>query len=76
MTVSRFAVSFDPELAAAVRRAAGRKPTSSWLADAARLKLRAEGMLRVVGAWEKTHGPITPTELRAVERKQRGRRSK
>ena len=36
MTVARFAISFEPNLARAVRRAAGREPTSAWLADAAR----------------------------------------
>src|SRR5262249_3975504 len=40
MTVARIAVSFDKELARAVRRAAGSETTSSWLADAARRKLR------------------------------------
>lgn len=39
MSVARLAVSFDEELARAVRRAAGKEPTSSWLADAARRKL-------------------------------------
>jgi hypothetical protein len=76
MTVARFAVSFDPELAAAVKKAAGDEPTSSWLADAARRKLRAEGMLRVVAEWEKANGPIADSELLAVERKQRARRSR
>lgn len=71
MTVARLAVSFDAELARAVRRAAGKEPTSSWLADAARRKLRAEGLLRVVDAWEVEHGTITERELRAAARKQR-----
>jgi hypothetical protein len=71
MTVARIAVSFDPKLARAVRRAAGGEPTSSWLADAARRKLRAEGLLRVVGDWEVEHGKITKAELRAAARRQR-----
>jgi hypothetical protein len=71
MTVARFAISFKPELAAAVRRAAGREPTSSWLADTARRKLRSEGLLRAVSEWEQTHGVLTAAELRAVARKQR-----
>jgi hypothetical protein len=71
MTVARFAISFEPELAAAVRKAAGREPTSAWLADAARRKLRSEGLLRAVEDWEQTHGAITKAELRAVARKQR-----
>jgi hypothetical protein len=73
MTVARFAISFDKELARQVRRAAGRQPTSSWLADAARRKLRAEGLLEVVREWEAVHGTLLETELRDVRRKQ-GRR--
>jgi len=73
MTVARFAISFDKELAREVRRAAGRQPTSTWLADAARRKLRAEGLLEVVGEWEAVHGTLLETELRDVRRKQ-GRR--
>ena len=74
MTVARFAISFEQDLASLVRRAAGKEPTSSWLADAARRKLRAEGLLRVVGQWENEHGTLTEAELRAAARKQRGRR--
>jgi hypothetical protein len=76
MTVARFAISFDPELADAVRKAAGHEPTSAWLADAARRKLRSEGLLRVVTEWEQSHGEITAAELRAVARKQRHRRGR
>lgn len=71
MTVARFAISFDPELARAVRKAAGDQPTSAWLADAARRKLRAEGLLEVVQSWEEEHGELTAAELRAVERTQK-----
>ena len=76
MTVARFAISFDQRLAAAVRRAAGRTPTSSWLAEAARARLRAEGLLEVVADWEQEHGTISPAELRAAATKQRGRKRK
>jgi hypothetical protein len=69
MTVARLAVSFDAKLAKAVRRAAGRQPTSTWLADAARRKLRAEGLLRTVGDWEREHGEISANEVRAAERR-------
>jgi hypothetical protein len=74
MTVARLAVSFDRKLAIAVRRAAGKEPTSAWLADAARRKLRAEGLLEVVGEWEAQHGTLTDAELAAAARKQRGSR--
>jgi hypothetical protein len=74
MTVARIAVSFDPELARAVRKAAGKEPTSAWLADAARRKLRAEGLLQTVVEWEEEHGELTKAELAAAARKQRRRR--
>jgi hypothetical protein len=71
MTVARFAISFDKELARLVRRSAASEPTSAWLADAARRKLRAEGLLEVVRDWEADHGAFTLAELRAAERRQR-----
>jgi hypothetical protein len=74
MTVARLAISFDEDLARAVRRAAGKEPTSSWLADAARRTLRAEGLLRAVEAWEAENGALTESELRAAARALRGRR--
>jgi len=74
MTVARIAVSFDKDLARAVRRAAGKESTSSWLADAARGKLRAEGLLHAVGEWENKHGTLVDAELKAAERLQRARR--
>jgi hypothetical protein len=76
MTVARFAVSFDPELARAVRKAAGGEPTSAWLADAARRKLRAQGLLAVVEEWETEHGVITDEELRAAAQKGRPKPSR
>ena len=76
MTVARFAVSFDEQLAREVRKAAGTEPTSAWLADAARRKLRAQGLARVIRQWEKEYGELTATELKAAERKQRAARRK
>ena len=37
-------------------------------------KLRAEGLLRVVGEWESEHGSLMDAELRTAERLQRMRR--
>jgi hypothetical protein len=74
MTVARFAISFDQGLARAVRRAAGKEPTSAWLADAARRKLRAEGLLDAVQEWEKEHGTLTAAELETAARRELGRR--
>ena len=75
MTVARFAISFDEKLAREVRRAAGDQPTSAWLADAARRKLRSRGLLEVVREWESEHGEISEAEVKAVRRRHR-RRSK
>ncbi len=74
MSVARFTVSFDEKLARAVRRAAGGEPTSSWLADAARRKLRAQGLLRVVREWEAEHGVLRDSEVDAAVRRQRRER--
>lgn len=65
-------MSFEPQLARAVRKAAGSQPTSAWLADAAERKLRAEGLLAAIESWEATHGALTPAELRAARVKLRG----
>ncbi len=70
MTVARLAVSFDKKLASAVRRAAGAEPTSTWLADAARRKLRAQGLEKVIAEWEVEHGALTAAELKAAQHKQ------
>jgi hypothetical protein len=74
MTVARMAISLDKDLARAVRRAAGKEATSSWLADAARRKLRAEGLRQAVELWEAEHGTLTEVELRAAARALGGRR--
>jgi hypothetical protein len=74
MNITRLSVSFEEDLARAVRRAAGDESTSSWLADAARRKLRAEGLLRAVREWESEHGAVLGSELRAIERAERPRR--
>jgi hypothetical protein len=63
MTVARLAVSFDASLAKLVRKAAGADPISPWLADAARRKLRAEGLLDVVAEWEAEHGVLTDVQM-------------
>ncbi len=68
MTVRRFAISFDEDLARAVREAARDEPISAWLAQAARRRLRAEGLASVVREWEERHGEITPEELAQAER--------
>ncbi len=68
--MARFTMSLDEDLARAVRKAAGKQAISAWLADAARRKLRAQGLLQVVGEWEVQHGRLLDSELAAAERKQ------
>lgn len=80
MTVARLAISLDEDLARAVKEAAGDEPTSAWLAEAARQRLRAEGLAQVVAEWEAEAGALTSAELAAVRRREqdalgkRGRR--
>jgi hypothetical protein len=71
MTVARLAISLDEDLARAVRKAAGKQPTSTWLAEAARQRLRAEGLARAVDEWEAKNGALTERELEAVEHRER-----
>lgn len=68
MTVARLAISLDAELAAQIREAADGGTVSSWLADAAERKLRAQGLGAVVAEWEAEHGALTPAERRRARR--------
>ena len=62
-------ISFDPELGDAVRAAAAEtgKPLSSWLAEAAASKLRAEALARFLADWQVEHGALTPAEIAKAE---------
>ena len=62
--LARLAISLDAALAKRVRKAAGAEPLSTWLADAARRKLRAQGLLDAVAEWEAEHGSLTEGELK------------
>ena len=70
MGVDKLSVSFDPELGDAVRSAAAQagKPLSSWLAEAAESKLRAEALAEFLAGWEAEHGVLTPEEIARAER--------
>ncbi|MBI2373797.1 MAG: hypothetical protein HYV07_07350 [Deltaproteobacteria bacterium] len=74
--MARLAISLDESLAREIRRAAGDQALSAWLAEAARRRLRAEGLREVVAEWEAQNGEITDAEQRSVERSWRSRRSK
>jgi hypothetical protein len=62
-------ISFDPELGDAVRAAAAEtgKPLSSWLAEAAASKLRAEALARFLDDWEAGHGVLEAAEIARAE---------
>jgi hypothetical protein len=68
--VDKMSVSFDPELGDAVRSAAAQagKPLSSWLAEAAASKLRAEALAEFLAAWQAEHGALTAAEITRAER--------
>ena len=62
-------ISFDAELGDAVRAAAAEtgQPLSSWLAEAAAAKLRAEALARFLDDWEAEHGVLTAAEIARAE---------
>lgn len=70
MKVDKLSISFDPELGDAVRSAAAQagKSLSSWLAEAAASKLRAEALAEFLDGWEAEHGVLTAQELARAER--------
>lgn len=70
MKVDKLSISFDPELGDAVRSAAAQagKPVSSWLAEAAASKLRAEALAEFLDGWEAEHGVLTAAEIAQAER--------
>lgn len=70
MKVDKLSVSFDPELGDAIRSAAAQagKPLSSWLAEAAASKLRAEALEEFLASWESEHGVLTAGEIARAER--------
>ena len=67
--VDKMSVSFAADLGEAVRAAASRAgtPLSSWLAEAAASKLRAEALATFLADWQREHGAITAVELASAE---------
>ncbi len=65
MKVSKLSISFDPKLGDKVRAAArkARAPVSTWLAQAAIARLRADALGSFLDDWEAKHGEFTPEEL-------------
>jgi hypothetical protein len=69
MKVDKLSISFEPELGDAVRSAAAEagKPVSSWLAEAAATKLRADALAEFLVSWETEHGVLTAQEVARAE---------
>jgi hypothetical protein len=63
-------ISFDVRLGDNVRHAAEKagKPLSTWLAEAAAAKLRAEALSDFLDDWEAEHGAFTEEELEQARR--------
>ncbi len=70
MKVDKLSISLEPELGDAVRAAAAQagKPVSSWLAEAAASKLRAEALAEFLASWESEHGVLSREEVARAER--------
>jgi hypothetical protein len=70
MKVDKISISFEAGLGDQVRDAARKAGTglSSWLAEAAAARLRAEALREFLDGWEKKHGTLTPAELSRAER--------
>jgi hypothetical protein len=69
MKVDKLSISFESELGDAVRSAASQagKPVSSWLAEAAASKLRADALAEFLASWETEHGALTAEEVARAE---------
>ena len=70
MRVDKMSISFDVRLGDDVRHAAEKagKPLSTWLAEAAATKLRAEALAEFLDDWEAEHGAFTAEELAEASR--------
>jgi len=69
MKVDKISISLEAGLGDEVRAAASKAKigVSTWLADAAAAKLRAEALVEFLDNWEKEHGPLTAGELNRAE---------
>jgi hypothetical protein len=70
MKCSKFSICYDPRLGSQVRAAArkARVSVSTWLAQAAAAKLRAEKLGKFLDNWEGKHGKVTEHELARAAR--------
>lgn len=65
MSMDRLSITMEPELGAAVRRAAKRAKTSlsAWIAEAAANRVRNEALGRELDRWEAEQGAFSEQEL-------------
>lgn len=65
MKVDKLSISLEPDLGDAVRGAARQRGSSlsTWMAEAAAAKLRAEALAQYLDDWEAQHGRLTDEEL-------------
>ena len=75
MGVEKMSVSFDLELGEAIRSSANdaHQSVSSWLAEAARDRLRLEALGQAVASWEHEFGSLTDAEVAEADRILQGR---
>jgi len=70
MGVEKMSVSFDLELGEAIRSSAGNahQSVSSWLAEAARDRLRLEALGEAVTYWQEQFGALSEEEVARADR--------
>ncbi len=68
MSVDRLSITLDPQLGAAVRRAAKRAQVSlsTWIGEATAERVRNEALGQALDRWESEDGSFTSDELAAA----------
>jgi hypothetical protein len=68
MNVDRLSITLEPQLGAAVRKAAKRAgvSVSAWIADATAARIRNEALRHALDVWDAEDGPLTDRELDAA----------
>lgn len=70
MHVDRLSITLEPQLGAAVRRAAKRAgvSVSAWIAEATEARIRNLALRDALDAWDAEDGPLTTDELEDAAR--------
>lgn len=68
MSVDRLSITLDPQIGAAVRKAARRSKVSlsTWIAEATMDRIRNEALGAALDRWEREDGAFTSAELDAA----------